>query len=111
MEIAANESNINYMANKTLALLLKSARPTQWIKNLSLFAALVFSGFFFYNPPDGLPYFVIVGLAVIVFSILTSAVYTINDLVDYEADRQHPVKKHRPIASGKLPREFAMFAV
>ncbi len=99
------------MSDNILALLIKSARPVQWIKNLALYAALVFSGFFFYDPPDGLPYFTVVTLAVIVFSVLTSTVYFINDLVDYEADRQHPVKKNRPIASGKLPKEVAMFAV
>ena len=54
----------------TLYLVLKSARPRQWIKNMALYAALVFSGFFFYVPVDGLPYFVTVTLAVIIFSLL-----------------------------------------
>lgn len=98
------------MSTNWLYLLLKSARPQQWLKNLSLFAALIFSGFFFYNPPDALPYFVTVGLAFIVFSVLTSSVYIINDLIDYEADRQHPFKRRRPIASGKLPKNIAMAA-
>jgi 4-hydroxybenzoate polyprenyltransferase len=47
-----------------------------------------------------------------VFCVFAGAVYTINDLVDAEADRQHPVKRHRPIASGTVPRPFAQaFAV
>lgn len=96
---------------KTLYLILKSARPRQWIKNISLYAALVFSGFFFYVPADGLPYFFTVTYAVMVFSILTSSVYIMNDIVDYEVDRKHPFKKKRPIASGELPIPTAIFAV
>jgi len=98
------------MKNKNLlTALIKTARPQQWLKNLALYAALIFSGFFFYDPVDGLPYFVVVTLATIVFSILTSSVYFINDIIDYEADRQHPFKNKRPIASGKLPRDMALF--
>lgn len=91
-------------------LILKTARPRQWIKNLALYAALVFSGFFFYFPADAnYPYFVIVTFAFFVFCLLTSAVYIINDIVDAPADRQHPFKKKRPIASGKLPVPVALF--
>lgn len=98
------------MKNKAfLIALIKTARPQQWLKNLALYAALTFSGFFFYDPADGLPYFVIVTLATIIFSILTSSVYFINDIIDYDADRQHPFKNKRPIASGKLPRDMALF--
>lgn len=98
------------MNNKSLLFaLIKTARPQQWLKNLALYAALIFSGFFFYDPVDGLPYFVTVTLATIVFSILTSCVYFINDIIDYEADRQHPFKNKRPIASGKLPKDMAIF--
>jgi len=92
-------------------LLLKSARPRQWIKNLSLYAALVFSGFFFYTPPNALPYFVTVTIAVLIFCLLTSSIYIINDIIDVEADRLHPFKKKRPIASGQLPIPTAIYAV
>lgn len=99
------------MIKKSLPyLILKSGRPQQWLKNISLYAALVFSGFFFYNPSDGWPYFAVVTAAVAVFSLLTSCVYIINDIVDYEADRQHPFKKKRPIASDQLPIPVALFA-
>lgn len=91
-------------------LLLRTARPRQWIKNLALYAALVFSGFFFYHPVDDVPYFYTVTYAFIVFCFLTSAVYIINDIIDYEADRNHPFKKKRPIASGDLPIPIATMA-
>ncbi len=89
-------------------LIIKSARPKQWAKNLALYAALLFSGFFFYVPVDGLPYAVTVAIAFILFSALTSSVYFINDIVDREADRHHPFKKNRPIASGQLPIPIAV---
>jgi 4-hydroxybenzoate polyprenyltransferase len=94
----------------TLFLILKSARPRQWIKNMALYAALVFSGFFFYAPSHELPYFWTVTLAFFVFSILTSSIYIINDIIDADADRQHPFKRKRPIASGNLPIRVAAFA-
>ncbi len=91
-------------------LLLKTARPRQWIKNLALFAALAFSGFFFYIPGDGsTPYFLIVSFAFFIFCLLTSSVYIINDIIDHEADSQHPFKRKRPIASGDLPIPIATF--
>lgn len=97
------------LTDNILFLIFKSARPQQWIKNFALYAALVFSGFFFYNPADDIPYFATVTLAAIVFSILTSSIYIINDIIDYQADRMHPFKKKRPIASGKLPIPIALF--
>ncbi len=96
---------------ETIFLLLKTARPRQWIKNLALYAALVFSGFFFYIPGNGRPYFWIVTFAVLTFCLLTSAVYIINDIIDIEADRLHPFKKKRPLASGKLSIPIASLAI
>lgn len=92
-------------------LLLKTARPRQWIKNFALYAALFFSGFFFYTPTNEWPYFFTVTFAVITFSLLTSAVYMINDIIDIEADRMHPFKSKRPLASGQLPVRTAVVAV
>ncbi len=96
--------------NNTLYLIIKSGRPRQWIKNFALYAALIFSGFFFYNPADAPPYFMTVTLAFIVFSVMTFSIYIINDVIDYEADRRHPFKKKRPIASDRLPIPIALFA-
>jgi decaprenyl-phosphate phosphoribosyltransferase len=91
--------------------LLKTARPRQWVKNLALYAALAFSGFFFYWPADAnWPYVAIVTFAFLLFCLLTSAVYIINDIIDYKADQQHPFKKKRPIASGNLPIPVAIFS-
>lgn len=84
--------------------LLKTARPRQWLKNLSLAAALVFSGQLFH--PQSLT---ITLWAIIVFSILTSSVYFFNDIVDIKKDQMHPFKKLRPVASGKLPIPTALF--
>lgn len=98
------------LKNSSFYQILKTARPRQWIKNVSMYAALVFSGFFFYQPADEMPYFFRVTLAAIVFSILTSSIYIINDIIDYQADRNHPFKRKRPIAAGKLAVPVAMFA-
>lgn len=98
------------LTDNIIYYIIKSARPRQWMKNIALYAALVFSGFFFFDPIDGPPYWVTVTFAVLVFSILTSSIYLINDVIDYEADRHHPFKNKRPIASGKLPIPIAIFA-
>ncbi|MFZ1721415.1 MAG: decaprenyl-phosphate phosphoribosyltransferase [Microgenomates group bacterium] len=95
------------MNKSLLYLIIKTARPRQWIKNGALFASLLFSGFFFYDPTDGFAYFWVVTYAFMVFSILTSSIYFINDILDIEADRSHPFKKKRPIASGKLSISIA----
>ena len=83
--------------------LFKTMRPRQWTKNLFLFAALVFDGKLFHLP-DFLRTLAGFGL----FCLISSAVYILNDLLDVEADRQHPVKKNRPIASGRLPIPVAI---
>lgn len=97
--------------NNPIWLLIKSARPKQWLKNFALYAALVFSGFFFYQENGQAPYFIIVTYAFLIFCILTSSIYTINDLIDMESDRKHPFKKNRPLASGALPVPIAIFGI
>lgn len=87
-----------------LKLALKATRVTQWIKNIVLFAPIVFSGLLF------LPgYFVTVVWATFLFCLLSSAIYLFNDIVDAPKDRLHPFKKKRPIASGELPLPIAVF--
>ncbi len=73
-------------------------RPKQWAKNAFLLAALVFDRKL--TDLDAITH--TIG-GVIAFSLLSSAVYIINDIADVEADRQHPTKKNRPIAAGALP--------
>ncbi len=82
-------------------------RPRQWIKNLVVFAALLFTGF---NHPAGVLWAMLGAFGVI--CIVSSLGYLVNDLLDIEKDRQHPVKKHRPIASGRLkPYAVSLYAV
>ncbi len=78
--------------------LIKLVRPVHWTKNLAIFAALIFSGGLFDEAK-----FVTVFWAFLVFNMAASATYVFNDLIDVERDRQHPIKRNRPIASGKVP--------
>jgi len=89
-----------------LVALLRTVRPRQWLKNLALFAALMFSGLLFETKM--LETTVAAALA---FCLVSSGVYIMNDLVDVKADRLHPYKKKRPIASGKLPKWIAIIAM
>lgn len=73
-------------------------RPSQWVKNVFVLAALVFGHQL--NQRDAV---VRVLIAFAVYCALSSAVYLINDILDREADRRHPSKRDRPIASGALP--------
>lgn len=83
--------------------LLKTLRPHQWVKNLFVAAALVFS-----RHLTDVEYVVRTGLAVLAFCMLSGAVYAFNDVRDVETDRAHPSKRHRPIASGALSKRAAM---
>lgn len=85
--------------------LFEAFRPTQWIKNLNLFAAAILTGKIF-EPVT----FAQSVLAFISFSLLSSSSYLINDLADIENDRTHPAKKNRPLARGDVKPETALFA-
>ena len=83
--------------------LLLSLRPGQWTKNLLVFAGLIFS------QQLGDPQATITAtLAFAVFCALSGVVYLVNDVRDREADRQHPLKSRRPIASGAVPPSIAL---
>ena len=79
-------------------------RPRQWLKNLSIYAPLIFWGELF--RPDG---FLKTTKAALLFCSVSSAVYLINDIIDAPRDRQHPFKKNRPIAKGLLSVKNALF--
>jgi 4-hydroxybenzoate polyprenyltransferase len=88
-----------------LTALLKTMRPRQWTKNGFVFFALVFDKQLFRL--DALLHTV---AGFFLFSLISSAVYIINDIEDLEADRQHPQKKKRPLPSGQLPVRVAWIA-
>ena len=88
-----------------LAALLKTMRLRQWIKNAFIFFALIFDKQLFSLGPFSRT---LVGF--FLFCLISSAVYLLNDIADIEADRQHPEKKHRPLASGALPVSLALGA-
>ena len=85
--------------------LLKTLRPHQWVKNVFVAAPLVFSRHLL-EPA----YVLRTALAIAAFCALSGAVYAFNDVRDVEADRAHPKKQHRPIASGALSERAAMTA-
>jgi len=82
--------------------LASTLRPHQWVKNVFVLAPVVFAKEIF-----SLPLLARAAIAFGVFCLLAGAVYTMNDLADVEADRRHPVKRHRPIASGRLDPAWA----
>lgn len=81
-------------------------RPRQWVKNVVLFAAIVFDRQF--NPAH-IPQILRTFAGFIIFCLLSGVIYIINDITDIEADRKHPQKCKRPIASGKLSVKFALY--
>ncbi|WP_234028502.1 decaprenyl-phosphate phosphoribosyltransferase [Lentibacillus sp. Marseille-P4043] len=90
-------------SNSIVLLLWKQLRPRQWVKNFLVFAALLFS-FQLSNFDAVLLSF----FGFITFSFTASSIYILNDYKDREADRNHPVKKNRPMASGLLNPSLAI---
>jgi 4-hydroxybenzoate polyprenyltransferase len=88
-----------------LTALIKTMRPRQWTKNGFIFFGLIFDKQLFLLEP-----FLRTVAGFLLFCLVSSAVYLFNDITDVEADRNHPEKKFRPIASGQLPVNVA-FAV
>lgn len=84
--------------------LVALVRPRQWTKNLAVFAALIFSGELTQLEPV-----VRSLLAFVALCLVSAALYAVNDVIDAEQDRVHPVKKNRPVASGRLSPAEAWF--
>src|SRR5262252_6898353 len=102
--VAASGTATDAVPRRSLALhLLYSLRPGQWSKNLVIFAGLLFGRRLF----DGDAVLAAIS-AFVVFCVLSGVVYLVNDVADRETDRQHPLKAHRPIASGALPVPIAI---
>lgn len=87
---------IGEKSKSTLKLIIKEIRVYQWVKNLLLFIPALMA-----HKTD-LDFYYTILIAFISFSLLASSVYVLNDLLDLDADRQHPRKKNRPFASGNL---------
>ena len=91
--------------SSTPALLFFSLRPAQWTKNLLVFAGLLFGGRLLDSRA------LLISLAAFaIFCGLSGAVYLFNDIADREADRHHPIKRRRPLASGELSSTVALTA-
>lgn len=88
-----------------LSALIKTMRLRQWPKNFFIFFGLIFDKQLFLLEP-----FLRTIAGFFLFCLISSAVYLLNDIVDVEADRNHPEKKFRPIASGRLPVGVAFAA-
>src|SRR5215211_8780434 len=88
-----------------LKALIKTMRPRQWTKNGFIFFGLIFDKQLFILEP-----FLRTITGFVLFCLVSSAVYLFNDIADVEADRNHPEKKKRPIASGQLPVSMALTA-
>ena len=92
-------------SQSTPGLLLASLRPEQWTKNLLVLAGVVFGGRLL--EPAAVA---TAAAAFAIFCALSGAVYLFNDVADREADRNHPLKRERPIASGQLATSTAVGA-
>ena len=86
--------------------IIKSMRPSQWVKNAVVFAPLLFSGSA--SEPEA---WAAAAYAFFVFCLLSGSVYLMNDLLDREEDRRHPLKRNRPVASGSLAPHQGLFGV
>jgi 4-hydroxybenzoate polyprenyltransferase len=82
----------------TLLAFLENLRPRQWTKNLLLLAGVIFA-----QKLGDTACLTRAVLGVVVFCFASGVVYVFNDLADLDLDRRHPYKRHRPIASGRLP--------
>jgi decaprenyl-phosphate phosphoribosyltransferase len=82
--------------------LFTTVRPHQWVKNVFVLAPVVFAKEIF-DPP----LLIRAAAAFLGFCLLAGAVYSMNDIADIASDRQHPVKRQRPIAAGRVPLAWA----
>jgi 4-hydroxybenzoate polyprenyltransferase len=91
------------LSSSSLTLLWKQLRPRQWVKNFLVFAALLFS-----LQLSNYDAILLSLFGFITFSFTASSIYILNDFKDIEADRHHPTKKNRPMASGLLKPSLAI---
>ena len=94
------------MNKDRIFILFQTLRLNQWIKNLIVFTAIIFSGQLL-----NIELFLRSLFVFFIFCLLSSTSYVLNDIIDYPYDRKHPFKKYRPIASGKITIAEATFIV
>ncbi len=94
------------MKNNKFFIYLRVLRVNQWIKNLVIFTAIIFSGQLF-----NIDLFTNTIKAFFIFCLLSSSSYILNDIIDYPFDKKHSIKKYRPIASGEITMPEATFLV
>jgi len=94
------------MEPKKIINLLRALRVNQWIKNTVVFTAVIFSGNFFNADLLWKSLY-----AFVVFCLLSSTSYVLNDIIDYPFDKKHPIKRFRPIASGEISIPESTFIV
>lgn len=82
--------------------ILRLIRPKQWIKNMFVFIPMFFAGELF-----DLHSLCLCAVTFLAYSFMASSIYCYNDIVDADADRRHPVKCHRPVASGAVSVRLA----
>ena len=82
--------------------ILRLIRPKQWIKNMFVFIPMFFAGELF-----DLHSLCLCAVTFLAYSFMASSIYCYNDIVDADADRRHPVKCHRPVASGVVSVRLA----
>ena len=85
--------------------IIKTARPRQWVKNFTLFGALIFVGNLL-TPAKFWIDFNIVCWGIVNFTLIASSIYFFNDLIDKDADQKHPFKKIGPSPQAKLLRPW-----
>ncbi|MGD0224862.1 MAG: decaprenyl-phosphate phosphoribosyltransferase [Terriglobia bacterium] len=105
LETSSPVESAAHHRRSTLRALVETLRPQQWVKNGFIFAALIFSQSL--TRWDRCRQ---VLLAALVFCLVSSATYVLNDIMDASEDRHHPLKKLRPIASGQLNAGTAAIA-
>jgi decaprenyl-phosphate phosphoribosyltransferase len=96
-------TSVDIIKTKTAMPYLKLMRPHHWIKNLFLFLPLFFAGEVF-----NIEKIISTAVGFFAFSFIASSIYILNDYMDIEADKQHPEKRYRPLASGDVSKAGAI---
>lgn len=92
--------------SKKITALFRLLRPHQWIKNLFVFAGIIFSHLW-----TNTALLTQVALAAVAFALISSTVYIFNDIIDRDSDALHPTKKNRPLVTGDVKTTTAIFLV